>query len=156
MAKLNPAISQGSRRAEQSFEFNKDAGMFVCPAGHMAIRRAKQGKKNQGKNQFIVYFFNTDKCRICGRRQGCYKESAKTKTYSVRIKSDEHKHQMDFQETDEFRAKSRSRYKIEAKNAELKNVFGYDRALSYGLTCMQLQGAMAIFAANIKRILKLI
>ncbi|WP_321518370.1 IS1182 family transposase [uncultured Bacteroides sp.] len=156
VAKLNPAISQGSRRAEQSFEFNKDAGMFVCPAGHMAIRRAKQGKKNQGKNQFIVYFFNTDKCRICGRRQGCYKESAKTKTYSVRIKSDEHKHQMDFQETDEFRAKSRSRYKIEAKNAELKNVFGYDRALSYGLTCMQLQGAMAIFAANIKRILKLI
>jgi hypothetical protein len=79
-----------------------------------------------------------------GRRQGCYKEGAKTKTYSVRIKSDKHKHQMDYQETDEFRAKSRSRHKIEAKNAELKNVFRYDRALSYGLTCMQLQGVMAI------------
>jgi IS5 family transposase len=156
VAKLNPAINQGFRQVDQSFEFNKDAGMFVCPAGHMAIRRAKQGKKNQGKNQSMVYFFNVDKCRTCARRQGCYKEGAKTKTYSISIKSSEHKSQMDFQETDEFKAKSRSRYKIEAKNAELKNVFGYDRALSYGLTCMQLQGAMVIFAANIKRILKLI
>ena len=156
VAKLNPAISQGSRVAEQSYDFNKDAGMFVCPAGHMSVRRARQGKKNQGKNQSIVYFFNIDKCRTCGRKQGCYKDGAKTKTYSVSIKSEEHKHQMDFQETDEFKVKARSRYKIEAKNAELKNVFGYDRALSYGLTCMQLQGAMAIFAANIKRILKLI
>ena len=47
------------------------------------------------------------------------------------------------------------RYKIEAKNAELKNVFGYDRALSYGIECMRMQGAMVIFVANIKRILKL-
>ena len=44
---------------------------------------------------------------------------------------------------------------IEAKNAELKQVYGYDKALSYGLDGMQMQGAMTIFAANIKRILKL-
>ena len=50
---------------------------------------------------------------------------------------------------------ARQRYKIEAKNAELKQVYGYDKALSYGLDGMQMQGAMTIFAANIKRILKL-
>jgi transposase len=155
VAKLNPAISQGCRLSDQSFEFNKDAGMFVCPAGHMAIRRARQGKKNQGRNQTMTYYFEVDKCKTCAHRQGCYKEGSKTKTYSVSIKSDEHKRQMIFQETDKFSVKSKSRYKIEAKNAELKNVFGYDRALSYGLTCMQLQGAMVIFAANIKRILRL-
>ena len=44
---------------------------------------------------------------------------------------------------------------IEAKNAELKNVFGYDRAMSYGLASMELQGAMAIFAANLKRIIRI-
>jgi hypothetical protein len=60
---------------------------------------------------------------------------------------------MDFQETDEFKTKSRSRYRIESKNAEHKNVFGYDRALSYGLACMQHQGGMVIFDANIMRIL---
>lgn len=156
VAKLNPVISQGREDSERTFEYNKDAGMFVCPAGHMAIRRARQGKKNQGKNQFMIYYFDIEKCRACAGRDGCYKEGAKTKTYSVRIKSNEHKYQEEFQNTEEFKDKARLRYKIEAKNAELKNVFGYDRALSYGLSCMQLQGAMAIFAANIKRILKLI
>jgi hypothetical protein len=104
-AKLNPAISQGFPRAGQNFGFNKDAGMFVCPAGHMAVRRARQGKKNQGTNQVIVYFSNIDKCRTCGRRQGCHREGAKTKTYPAGIKPDKHKHQMDFQQTDEFKAK---------------------------------------------------
>ena len=156
VARLNPGISQGHRKEEQLFDFNKDAGMFVCPAGHMAIRRARQGKKNQPKNQTIVYYFDVNKCRTCSRREGCYKEGAKTKSYSVVIKSNEHQRQSVLQETEEFKSKARTRYKIEAKNAELKQVFGYDRALSYGISCMQLQGAMVIFAANIKRILKLI
>ena len=46
-------------------------------------------------------------------------------------------------------------YKIEAKNAELKNVLGYGRAESYGIEAMQMQGAITMFAANIKRIIKL-
>ena len=46
-------------------------------------------------------------------------------------------------------------YKIEAKNSELKNVHGYKRAQSYGITNMEMQGAMAIFTVNLKRIIKL-
>ena len=45
VSRLNPVISNGNRKEEDKFDFNKDAGMFVCPAGHMAIRKAKQGKK---------------------------------------------------------------------------------------------------------------
>ncbi len=37
VAKLNPGISQGFRKEEDMFDYNKDAGMFVCPAGHIAI-----------------------------------------------------------------------------------------------------------------------
>lgn len=40
---------------------------------------------------------------------------------------------MAFQNTQELRLLSKERYKIEAKNAELKNAHGYDRAESYGL-----------------------
>nr|WP_082084185.1 hypothetical protein [Paenibacillus beijingensis] len=47
-------------------------------------------------------------------------------------------------------------YKIEAKNSELKHRQGYDVASSSGLVGMELQGAMAIFTVNLKRILKLI
>ena len=140
---------------EDKFDFNKDAGMFVCPAGHMAIRKARQGKKDGRWNQSWTYYFDTDKCKTCSRRDGCYKEGAKFKTYSISIKAGEQERQAEFQKTPEFKAKARERYKIEAKNAELKHVYGYDRAESYGLYSMQMQGAITIFAANIKRILKL-
>ena len=155
VAKLHPIITNGVRKEDDKFDLNKDAGMFVCPAGHMAIRKARQGKKNQGENQSMVYYFDVGKCRNCSRKQGCYKEGAKSKSYAVQIKSSVHQCQSNFQETDRFKEKARVRYKIEAKNAELKNVLGYDRAVSYGIDCMRMQGAMTIFVANIKRILTL-
>jgi len=153
ISKLNPAITQGFRKEENKFEFNKDAAMFVCPAGHMAIRKAKQGAKN--KNQVIAYYFDVEKCKVCAQRVGCYKEGAKSKSYSVTINSKEHKDQIEFQKTDYFKEKLKHRYKIEAKNSELKNTHGFDRAISYGLGSMQMQTALTIFAVNLKRILKL-
>jgi len=155
VAKLNPSITQGFRKNEDTFDYNKDAGMFVCPAGHLAVRKARQGKKNEGANQTETYYFDVEKCKTCTLKDGCYKSGAKTKTYSVSIKSDEHQEQMNFQETDYFKDKSKHRYKIEAKNSELKNVHGYGRAISYGLDAMQMQGALAIFTVNLKRIIKL-
>jgi transposase len=155
VAKLNPSITQGFRKNEDKFDYNKDAAMFVCPAGHMAIRKARQGKKNRGKNQVDTYYFDVEKCKTCPLRNGCYKEGSKTKTYSVSIKSDIHKEQIAFQETEYFKENAKNRYKIEAKNGELKNVHGYDRAIAYGINNMQMQSAIAIFAVNLKRIIKM-
>jgi transposase len=156
VAKLNPSITQGFRKQENTFDYNKDAGMFVCPSGHLAIRKGRQGKANDGTNQTDTYYFDVEKCKTCALKNGCYKPDAKTKSYSVSIKSDEHLEQMKFQQTEYFKEKAKHRYKIEAKNSELKNVHGYGRACSYGIANMQMQGAMAIFAVNIKRIFKLI
>ena len=155
VAKLNYTIAQGARKDEDKFDYNKDADRFVCPAGHMAIRKAKQGKWNIGTNQAETYYFDIEKCKICPLQEGCYKAGSKTKTYSVKINSQEHQDQIEFQETEFFKDKAKHCYKIEAKNGELKNVFGYDRAISYGLASMQMQGAMIIFSANLKRILKI-
>ncbi|MDO3410438.1 IS1182 family transposase [Saccharibacillus sp. CPCC 101409] len=155
ISRLNPLVTQGNRAKEDEFEFNKDAGMYVCKAGHLAIRKARQGKKKRGKNQRDTYYFEVEKCSVCPFKEGCYKEGAKSKTYSVTIKSGEHEAQMAFQETEEFREKAKERYKIEAKNSELKNRHGYEVSSYSGLTGMQIQGAMAIFAVNVKRILKL-
>jgi hypothetical protein len=156
VAKLNPSVTQGFRSKEDEFEFNKDAGMYVCKAGHMAIRKAKQGKKGEGRNQVHTYYFDIEKCKHCPFKEGCYKEGAKSKTYSVSIKSNEHTEQAKFQESEYFKDKTKERYKIEAKNSELKHRHGYDVAKSSGLIGMELQGAMAIFTVNQKRILKLI
>lgn len=156
VAKLNPSVTQGFRKKEDEFQFNKDAGMYVCKAGHMAIRKARQGKKGVSTNQVDTYYFNIENCKTCPFKEGCYKEGAKTKSYSIIIKSDVHKSQMAFQESQHFKEKSKERYKIEAKNSELKHRHGYDVASSSGLIGMEIQGAMAIFTVNIKRILKLI
>lgn len=155
VAKVSSLITNGRRKEEEKFEYNKDANMFVCPAGHMSYRRSREGKKGVGSNQAHSFYFDVDKCKICPLKEGCYKEGAKTKKYTVRIKSDTHKEQIDFQETTFFKDKAKHRYKIEAKNAELKNVHGYGRAVSYGLHNMQMQGALTIFAVNLKRILTL-
>jgi transposase len=128
VAKLNPSITQGFRKQEDKFDYNKDANRFVCPAGHMAIRKAVQCKKNIGENQVDTYYFDVEKCKTCPLKDGCYKEGAKTKSYSVSIKSELHQEQMSFQETDYYKEKAKHRYKMEAKNSELKNVHGYKRA----------------------------
>jgi hypothetical protein len=155
VAKLNPLITQGARKKEDEFQFNKDAGKYVCKAGHMAVRKARQGKKSVGTNQTDTYYFDVEKCKRCPFKDGCYTEGAKSKTYSVSIKSDEHTEQMTFQESEYFKEKAKERYKIEAKNSELKHRHGYDVASSSGLVAMELQGAMALFTVNLKRILKL-
>jgi hypothetical protein len=63
-------------------KFNKDAGMYICKAGHLAIRKARTVKKNTGRNQVNTYYFDIKKCKRCPFREGCYKEGAKSKTYS--------------------------------------------------------------------------
>lgn len=154
ISKLNPILTNEGRSKE--FDFNKDAGMFVCPAGHLATRKARTGKKGQKKNQSMTYYFDVEKCKNCPLKVGCYKDGAKSKTYSVTIKSTEHKVQAAFQETEYFKELARNRYKIEAKNSELKNPHGYDTAQSAGLFGMEIQAATTIFAVNLKRILKLV
>ena len=157
IAKLNPIITQGNRRKEDEFEFNKDAGMYQCKAGHLAIHKYfdKRKKDKKNKNPRMFYFFDIEKCKCCPYRDGCYKEGAKKKTYTETIICDSHSEQVKFQETEHFKEKMRERYKIEAKNSELKHRHGYGVASSSGLICMEMQGAMTIFAVNLKRIIKL-
>jgi len=152
VSKLNVIISGDVRRVRNVFEFNKDAGKFVCPAGHHSTKRKK--KKSKEGNTVHEYHFNVNKCKVCPMREGCYK-GTKTKTYSVTLRSDVHLKQREFQQSEHFKEKAKERYKIEAKNSELKNRHGYDVAQSSGLLGMQIQGAMTIGVANLKRIIKL-
>ncbi|WP_220797053.1 transposase, partial [Paraclostridium bifermentans] len=108
------------------------------------------------KKQVYTYYFEIEKCKRCANKNGCYTEGAKSKTYSVTIKSDIHLDQISFQESNYFKEKSKERYKIEAKNSELKHRHGYDVSSSSGLVGMEMQGALTIFTVNLKRVLKLI
>jgi IS5 family transposase len=157
-SKLSKSVTHGNGKNRDDFEYNKDAEMYVCKAGHMAIRKAKQGRKTQNITrdcQSECYYFDVEKCKCCPFKNGCYKDGAKFKTYSVIIKKDTHIKHMDYMKTDEFKELYSERYKIEAKNAELKSNFGYDQANATGKVGITIQGATAIFLVNMKRIIKL-
>lgn len=157
ISKLSKSVTHGNGKNKGDFEYNKDAGMYVCKAGHMAIRKAKQGSKKskQGDQRVETYYFDVEKCKRCPFKEGCYKDGANSKTYNVKIKDDTHIKHMDYMETEEFKKLYRERYKIEAKNAELKNNYNYGNANACGKLGITIQGASTLFLTNMKRIIKL-
>ncbi len=160
ISKLSKTVTHGNnRQSKTTFEYNKDAGMYVCQNGHMSIKKTSTRPKKHAKDgsgTVESYFFDIEKCKHCPYKDDCYKEGSKTKSYSVSIKNNTHKEHMEFEETEYFKEKSKERYKIEAKNSELKHRHGYDIASSSGLLGMEMQGALTIFAVNMKRIISLI
>lgn len=157
ISKLNPGVySCKSSSKCQGFTFNKDAGMYVCSEGHMAIRKVYNGgKKNKDNAKRITFFFDVNNCKVCPKKDGCYKENSKTKTYTLSQLADIHKEQLEFEYSNEFKTMYKERYKIEAKNSELKNSYGLKKTHTSGLFGMQLQSAVAIFTCNLKRIITL-
>lgn len=156
VSKLSDIVLYGNGKHDDRFEFNKDARMYVCPAGNMAIKKVHQkGNKNNNYTEVDNYFFDVEKCKHCPFKNGCYKDGAKTKSYNVTIKKDIHINQMDYMETDEFKNLYKERYKIEAKNAELKNNYDYGNAIACGKLGITIQGATTLFLTNMKRIIKL-
>ena len=66
-APLNPLVEKGNRQNTLNFEYNKDADMYVCLAGHMAVRKSREFRTNDKahKNDRFRYFFDIDKCKVC-------------------------------------------------------------------------------------------
>ena len=79
VSRMNSMVTYGARRHEDRFEFNKDAGMYVCKAGHMAVRKAVQGKKGVGTNQTMTYYFDVDRCKSCPLLRGAIKPEPRRK-----------------------------------------------------------------------------
>lgn len=155
VSKLHPIVSSGARQNKHGFVYNKDAGTYACKAGHLAIRIKRELKGQGTKNPRTRYMFDLEKCKVCPFKDGCYTEGAKSKSFYVSHKSPEHTDQLAFQETDHFKEMAKERYKIEAKNNELKNRHGLKKAISTGLFGMRIQASTTIFGVNLKRIIKL-
>ncbi|WP_185151581.1 transposase [Peribacillus simplex] len=140
-------------REEDSFRYDKEKDQVQCPAGQWTTRKARTGKKNTGTNQVMTYYFDIHLCQTCPLREGCYK-GGKSKTYSISIKSEEHKRQMKFLESDDYKERKKVRFRIEHKNAEMKRVHGLTRA-KYRLFAMRIQTCLTEFTVHVKRMIKL-
>lgn len=157
ISKVNPVSSQGNRKPNSiahQFTYNKDSDMYHCPAGHQAIRKSINKRKK--KSARLVYHYDVEKCKQCPLKEHCYQEGAKSKSFSITLHTELRKKQIAFEETDEFKQRYKKRYKIEAKNSELKTRHGFKKTKYVGLFGMELQAAVSIFAVNMKRIIKLL
>ncbi|GAA3326960.1 hypothetical protein GCM10020331_065000 [Ectobacillus funiculus] len=122
ISKLNPVVTQGIRKKEDEFEFNKDAGMFVCKAGHLAIRKKRHGKTGTGKNPTLRYYFDVKKCQTCPFQEGCYKKrSQKQNVFCIYQKYRTDRSGRVPEQRVFLRKKAKERYKIEAKKQRAKN-----------------------------------
>ena len=154
VAKVNPRLLEGTEYEKQGFSYNKDADRVVCPAGHMSISSRRE--KDKSGNVRVWYLFSRKVCNVCALRSVCIKGTGSSaKRISFPIKTEQQKRQIEFMNTEEFQQWYKERYKIEAKNSDLKNNYGYDKALYYGICGMKLQGAVALFTCNLNRILRL-
>jgi len=151
ISRLNTVVSNGNSRDEE-FIYNKDAGTMQCPEGHLAMRcEIRQGKYD---NQYYNYIFSIKKCKKCPRCGTCYTWT-KQKTHNITIIGQTRQKQYDFEQTEYFKQRVKERYKIEAKNAELKQSHGLSRCKYSGIFGMKMQIYFTAFVANVKRIVKL-
>lgn len=151
VSRLSSSVINGNRDKNHGFEFNKDAQMYQCPLGHLAQFKRKTGSK---QNKCITYYFDIEKCKICPNKDKCkIKDEQKTKTFSEKIKEPTHLKQMEFEKTEKFKEEIKKRYVVEQSNAILKHMHDYDVARSKGVNGLEIQGAIALFCMNIKKIL---
>lgn len=81
-----------------------------------------------------TYFNVSEKCLV-----------EKTKTYNVTIKDNTHIDQMDYMKTDEFKELYAEWSKIEVKNAEVKNNYGYSKDNACRKLGITIQGETTLF-----------
>lgn len=137
IARMNEIIAKGTKPKDDGFEYIKGADTLRCPMGHLAMSKILvQGQKYKDgyRNPKMVYSFTMNDCRECPRRKECLgKAQNRGRRYSIKILTGVHKEQEDFEKTEYFNEKlKKERYKIEAKNAELKNNYNYGNANACG------------------------
>lgn len=135
------------------FTFNKDADMFICPQGHLAISKRIITYKKDNNRKAISYQFDKHKCAACPLKETCLKGRKNNgRSFSVSLLTKEQQELMERSRTEEFKRRRRERYKIEAKNAHLKRGLGFGKTQGNGIEMMELQTAITIFISNIKKI----
>ena len=159
IAPPHPGLGSGID-GRDGFTFNKDADMFCCPKGHLAISKRTVKYKNDNNRKAIIYKFDLDKCRVCPLRNACLKcddeKIAKRKegrTFSVSMLTDEQKELLERSQTDRFKERKKQRYKIEQTNAHAKQGYSLGVTKGIGIKAMEVQTMVTIFVHNIKLIL---
>lgn len=134
--------------------FNKDADTYECVYGYLAQCHAER-KKRQGAVE-TEYSFSIRECGNCPHKNKCI--TSKTEKYKRIFHRRSHPifaRQREFEQTEIFKQKLNIRWKIEQKNAHLKNRHGLGIQRGTGLSSMKTQCFLCLIVNNLARITRL-
>ncbi|CUQ44376.1 MULTISPECIES: IS1182 family transposase [Hungatella] len=146
-------VSKNTRLERQGMIYNKDADTLQCRGGELAIKKTTSIDRGAIRH---MYWFDVEKCKRCPYREACYKPGSKTRTFSVKEREGIQSKHLEFEETEGFRERIKERYKIEAKNGEMKTSHGMEHCIYRGLFGMQVQAYMTGITVDIKRFIKML
>lgn len=146
-------LDDASRLEQQGMIYNKDADTLQCRNGCLAVKKTTSLDRGVVRH---MYWFDIKRCQVCPYRDGCYKPGAKTRTFSFKERETYQEEFLEFANSEQYKTKLKERYKIEAKNAEMKRSHGLEYCIYRGLFGMQLQTYMTAIVADIKRMVKLL
>lgn len=132
------------------FTFNKDADMFICPQGHLAIRKRTVTYKRDNSKR-TIFHFDRHLCDTCPLKETCLGK-AQEKTFSVSILTPEQQKLLQDNQDPEYKRRRKQRYQIERLNAHLKGRYAFRKAQCIGKSMMTLQAAIAMYLYNMKKI----
>ena len=131
--------------------FNKDADTYECVCGFLAQCHKPQKKKN-GSEQ-TEYSFSVSECGNCPHRSKCVtNKSDKYKRIWHRTSNPIFARQREKEQTETFKQKLKIRWKIEQKNAHLKNNHGLGIQRGTGLSSMKTQCFLCLIVNNLAKI----
>ncbi|BCB03581.1 hypothetical protein KH172YL63_17140 [Bacillus sp. KH172YL63] len=68
VSKLHPLITNGTRK-DDKFIYNKDAGRYMCPAGHLS-KNDGHIKRDKNRNTRIKFYWDIEKCKSVRYERG--------------------------------------------------------------------------------------
>ena len=61
VSKLSKSVTHGNDKNKENFIYNKDAGMYVCKARHMVIKKTHQKRyRNNNSADVDNHFFDVE------------------------------------------------------------------------------------------------
>lgn len=142
------------------FTFNKDADMFICPAGHLAKTKRDRYSKRDKRTE-VGYRFDGKICTLCPLRNECLggtpEQRAKRttgRTFTVTKLNPQQRKLLKESKTEHFKQRYRERYKIEQCNANLKSQYSMRETMGVGINSMTVQAAVAMFTYNLVKMVK--
>lgn len=149
-----PTSAQTGRFSKSDFQIDLQKSSVRCPAGHQTKRSTRKKIRTDSGAMFIgrVYRFSAHQCSECAVRDQCISPKSRWRTISVHEHEDLVQQAREYQKTEEFRLRYRTRLAVEHAFAHMMQ-FGLRQARYFGRAKSLFQAAMVGAIVNLQKVM---